>query len=348
MTVDFNVSNDEITTWLSTIDTSDNRNKRVLGAIQLLDNTLLKKSLYYLINGKITIDRFYTMDINNLSVGNLLDSLNQANTTDIDKVYIYRENIGKLDGFKKYMESMKANFSDQITRETTSITKYINQVSLDMLGFNDRKFSSIIDLRNMYDSIIGSTTLSSIKDQILSDANKLSTTYQYTSILDFHNALMTDIAAYALIYTDNANMQLRIDNTSIITWIMREQYLDGIYSDFLSNFNIILKNIAHKYSTDTAKLGVPALTTLNTQKKWDACFSYTTYNTQNLFYENFKEVTILKKTLIATVYSSTYFNEPVLTSINDEYTAILNYFKSVNLYIHAIINLINKDIIGEQ
>ena len=344
---DFNVSNDEITTWLSTIDTSDTRNKRALGSIQLLDNTLLKKSLYYLINGKITIDRFYTMDINNLSVGNLLDSLNEANTTGIDKVYAYRENISKLDGFKKYMESMKANFSDQITRETASITKYLNQVSLDMLGFNERKFSSIIDLRTAYDSIIASPDLTTIKNQMLVEVDKLYNTYLHTGILDFHTALMSDIAAYALIYTDNPNMRLRIDNTSIITWIMREQYLDGIYSDFLANFNNILKNIAPDYNTDIAKLGIPKLTTLNTQKKWSACFSYTTYNTQNLFYENFKEITILKKSLIDTIYGTTYFNATILDDINNGYNNISDYFKSVNLYIRTIINLINNIIIGE-
>ena len=45
------ISNSDIQEWVNTLDGTDTRVQKVLGAIQLLDGNLLQQLVYFLING---------------------------------------------------------------------------------------------------------------------------------------------------------------------------------------------------------------------------------------------------------------------------------------------------------
>jgi len=339
MSTDFTITSDDVTLWISNLDSDDAKNKRVLGAIQLLDPVLMKKILFYLIKGFLNISKLYTMDINNVSVDLLVKSLNEENTTDIDKVYFYRTAIKKLAGFNVFMKNLKENTVYQISRQTSVINRFLVKVEIDALGIDSNKYSSVVDIRNDYNKIINSQSNKDAINVINTKASVLKNSFGYENIEYFSNAVINKVNAYALIYTNDITLPTQLNNADIISWIIRKSYLDTEYANFLENFNSILVSMAENYDTDTAKLGIDTLKALNNEYSWKSNFNADSFVNSASFFNNFRFITILKVAVIKNIYGNSNFPKTDIDLIINEYKAIIDYFESINAY---LINFLNN------
>jgi hypothetical protein len=100
----------EVKDFMSSLNTTDIRVKRVLSKIQLLHNKYLNEIMFYLVEGIIQIDDLFNMDINNRSIQVFLESLAKSTDTLLSRKKFYNEKCLKKTDVQEYIDSIKDLF----------------------------------------------------------------------------------------------------------------------------------------------------------------------------------------------------------------------------------------------
>ena len=74
------LTQDELDGYLSRVDLEDPANNRVFNSLQLLTTNNYNDLLYYLVNGKITLQQLYTTPINNATARSLIAAAERDRT----------------------------------------------------------------------------------------------------------------------------------------------------------------------------------------------------------------------------------------------------------------------------
>jgi hypothetical protein len=327
------LSNSDIQEWVNTLDGTDNRVQKVLGAIQLLDGNLLQQLVYFLINGVIDISELYTMNINNTTIRNKLSTYDlNDNKTAITQ---YKNKIKTFASYNALIDEMNGKTADRFAIATLSPFRIAVSKVIDPLGITDGSVSSASVLMTAYTKIITDPTLVLLQNNIVSQAAALQTKYGYKRLNNLVTNFFKKIADYYFIYTTDNTLTLKVNYSDLEFYIAKGGYKQSKYTNFIGNFMNALNGMVVYYPDDTVKDGAHAIEQLKNNVSFSSAFSDTTILSSSLFESQFNYATFVRINLYSNVYGSAFFSDTV--AVKEEYNSLIALFNNMNLYCETII-----------
>lgn len=174
----------EVDSFLQTVDLENPSNLKVFSAIQLITPSLFNEVIYLLINGRITLAQLALMPINNSTIKQLVDSLTDIPVEVVDKVIFYKNYLKTLPAYNDYFSDLNENSQFYLARKLLSSSSFATKVTVDSIGFVPHSYRSISAAKAKYNQIFSANS-----NALTSAINAISTasaaiTYSTVDILE--------------------------------------------------------------------------------------------------------------------------------------------------------------------
>lgn len=326
------ISNSDIQEWVNTLDGTDTRVQKVLGAIQLLDGNLLQQLVYFLINGVFDISDLYTMNINNTTIRNKLATYDlNDNKTAITQ---YKTKIKSFASYTNLINEMNGKTADRFATASLSPFRIAVSKAIDPLGITDGSVSSVTVLMSAYTQIINDSSLVALQNNIISQAAAIQTKYGYKRLNNLVANFFKKIADYYFIFTTDNTLSLKINYTDLEFYIAKGGFKQAKYTGFIENFMSALNGMVLYYNADETKDGSYAVNQLKNNVSFGSSFTDTTILSSSLFESQFNYATFVRINLYSTVYGSAFFNDTA--TVKEEFDSIISLFDNMYTYCTAI------------
>jgi hypothetical protein len=322
------ISNSDIQEWVNTLNGTDDRVQKVLGAIQLLDGNLLQQLVYFLINGVFDISDLYTMNINNTTIRNKLAiyDINDNKTAIIQ----YKNKIKTFTSYTNFINEMNGKTADRFTIASLSPFRIAVSKTIDPLGITDGSVSSVTVLMAAYNQIINDASLITLQNSIVSQAAAIQTKYNYKRLNNLVTNFFKKIADYYFIFTNDNSLGLKINYTDLEFYIAKGGFKQVKYTRFIENFMSALNGMALYYGADETKDGSYAVNQLKNNVSFGSSFTDTTILSSSLFENQFNYTTFVRMNLYSTIYGSAFFND--ISTVKEEFDSIISLFDNMYNY----------------
>jgi hypothetical protein len=312
------ISQTELDQYLDTIDLTDPTVNRVFNSVQLLTPDLYNQVLYFLVIGKLTVQRLAEVSINNASIKVLADSLEGDDESVLAMKRVYRKFQDSLPVYNKFIERMNATAPQFFYRAALPNTTYITSISLDKTGMDKTKFSGLFDAKMRYNAIVKKSRL---QPEYVALA-EYATANGYGRLVEL---LDGEINAFKLLTIKDTPVRNQISfNDSIVGYILRGVYTDPFRVNFVENLDYAVMRMVDKFGEDVSKTGVPGIRASWDSHTWASVFDSTT---SAEFIEKLGVVAYLRY-VIPYLYGTLYFTAEEIAAESTIHDRIVSGDKS--------------------
>lgn len=150
------LTQDELDGYLSRVDLEDPANNRVFNSLQLLTTNNYNDLLYYLVNGKITLQQLYTTPINNATARSLIAAAERGGDTILANKRHYESFLKGMPSFRAFTDSLAASMGTYMYLLSYPSDSFVRTYTIDSTGLDPAKFSGVAPIKEKYTSILAS------------------------------------------------------------------------------------------------------------------------------------------------------------------------------------------------
>jgi hypothetical protein len=306
------ITQSELDQFLDTIDLTEPTANRVFNSIQLLTPDLYNQVLYFLVIGKLTVERLATVSINNASVKVLTDSLSNESESVLAMKRVYRRFQDSLPVYRAFIEKMNATAPQFFYRAAMPNTTYITTITLDKTGLDKTKFSGVFEAKTRYNQIVKKSRLEPEYVALVNYA----VANGYGRLVEL---LDGEIDAFKLLTIKDTALRNQIAfDDSIVGYVLRGVYTDPFRVNFVENLDYAVMRMVDKFHEDDVKTGIIGIRASWETHTWGSVFESTT---SREFIEKLGIVAYLRYVL-PYLYGTMYFNADEIVSATEEHDRI--------------------------
>jgi hypothetical protein len=299
------LTQDELDSYLSGVDLEDPANNRVFNSLQLLTTNNYNDLLYYLVNGKITLQQLYTTPINNASARNLIATAEQGGDTILANKRYYEAFLKSLPSFRAFSDDLATSMGTYMYLISYPSDSFIRTYIIDSTGLDPTKFSGVAPIKEKYTNILTSLLTSSEWTALeqFSDQNGFATLLSIASKeLKFFEMIST---------SDRSLIPLRGGAKKSLCGYAARGLYDYSYRMYYTDYlDFVLTKMAEKRQQDMTGNGVVGIRAAQESTLWSGIENPLDAET---FIQNLGKTYFVYYTL-PSVYGSTYFTSAELAA----------------------------------
>jgi hypothetical protein len=258
------LTQNELDAYLSSVDLSDPAINSVFNSIQLLTTNNYNDILYYLVNGRLTIQQLIQTPINNATARNLIAAAEQGGSTILARKKFYQNFLSKLPSFIAFGNDMKSVLSTYMYFLAYPSSNFVKTVEIDSTGLSTTKFNGIAPIKEKHNQILAYCKAQPQWSALTAYCSR----YNLNSLLAIFDK---ELNTYEMISTaDRKYLSLRASaKDSICGYAIRGLYGFSYRVYYAEYLDYIVSQMAAKYDQDAAKNGAVGLRYAQTLNNWD-------------------------------------------------------------------------------
>lgn len=212
---------DDLTSYVDSLDSNNPNNFKVLSSLYLLKPSLFTDIIYLLINGRINISSLYNVQINNYTVQQLVNTAYLNPATIVERSIFYKNFIKTLNNFNTEMTAINLQFPNYLGARNLSSSTFAKEIIIDPLRLINDSYTNLKEAQLIYNNT---------KVNYITDLNNVSVATGFTTFTYSETLLTTNNTVYTLSFTPNSG-SLQVYKNGIIQ-ILNNNYI-------LNSLNVI-------------------------------------------------------------------------------------------------------------
>jgi hypothetical protein len=202
--MELSITQTQINNYLSSLDFNNIVVKKIFTSLQLLKREFFNNTVALLIDGRITLNDLNLLNINDITIKNLIDSILSSPVNISEKSIFYKTNvIENYPNYNVFLNNLKLSTSSYIARKNISAISISKEILIDSTGLNPSLFTSLQKAKNAYDIIKLSYPLNMDYNLINSSSFLFTDTPIKIADHQYQLTFLPSIISYALYINNN-------------------------------------------------------------------------------------------------------------------------------------------------